>query len=442
MAWSGAAAWVVAFAAIGIVAGAVAGPAWGWGILASGLGALLVHHLTHLQRLAAWVRAPIGTPVPYGAGIWGEVFSALHRRSGTASDRHAQLAAALARFTDAAQAMPDGVVILTAENEIAWVNRAAEVHFGLDSRRDIGAPITNLVRDPEFVSYLAAREYAEPLLLRGLRAPDQSVSAQAVPFGAEQKLILSRDVTHFERLDNVRRDFVANVSHELKTPLTAVVGFIETLRDDRHSLTPDDTERFLALASEQALRMQRLVEDLLTLSRLETAAAPAIEEEVDVSALLAEVIRDAQALSAGRHSISLEAGAPARLLGSHSELRSAFVNLATNAVRYTPAGGRIAIRWQTGRDGSGAFSVEDNGIGIDAGHIPRLTERFYRVDRGRSRESGGTGLGLAIVKHVLTRHDARLEIESAPGRGSAFTARFPATRVLAQAPRSGVQPRS
>jgi two-component system phosphate regulon sensor histidine kinase PhoR len=241
------------------------------------------------------------------------------------------------------------------------------------------------------------------------------------------RLLVTRDVTEAARLEQMRRDFVANVSHEIRTPLTVVAGFVETLLD-MEDLPADERRRCLAMVQRQTDTMQRLVEDLLTLSTIENATQPAESVTVDVGALLHQVGADARALSAGRHRIDIRVDAPEALLGAPSELDSAVRNLLTNAVRYTPDGGQVTARWQVA-DGEGLLSVTDTGVGIAAEHLPRLTERFYRVDRGRSRETGGTGLGLAIVKHVAQRHQARLEIASRIGQGSTFTLRFPAARL-------------
>ena len=291
--------------------------------------------------------------------------------------------------------------------------------------------VTTLVREPEFVRFLQAGDYADPLVLHSTRRAGLTLLLQVVPFGDEQKMVVSRDVSQLEKLETMRRDFIANVSHELRTPLTVVTGFLETLIDGRDDFAPEDVTNFLQLALEQSLRMQTLIEDLLTLSALETGAPAAVEERVDVAALVHSIAEDTRMLSNGRHEIDADidvrAGC-ATLLGSEKELRSAFANLASNAVRYTPSGGRIRLSWNC-TDGRGEFAVEDNGIGIAAEDIPRLTERFYRVDRGRSRETGGTGLGLAIVKHILSRHQAELRIASEPGRGSRFSARFPVSRL-------------
>lgn len=382
-----------------------------------------------LRRLIRWAGQPIGTPVPDASGRWGEAFVALHKRSRAAAEQREQLHEALERFRQAAQAMPDGVVILGSQLAIEWANSQAEHLLGIDARRDAGAPVINIVREPNFIAYLQDGDYASPRVLRAVRQPGQSLQVRAVPFGQARLMLLVRDVTQFERLETMRRDFVANVSHELKTPLTVVAGFVDTLIDGWADLAPEEAKHLLGLAGEQATRMRHLIEDLLTLSALETDAPPQ-EEPVSMAAVLADVREEASVLSAGRHEIVLTDHGPATLLGSPRELRSAFGNLVSNAVRYTPAGGRIELHWQQDSNGEAVFTVVDNGIGIEAQHISRLTERFYRVDRGRSRETGGTGLGLAIVKHVLERHGGRLQIDSKAGFGSRFAARLPARRVV------------
>jgi two-component system phosphate regulon sensor histidine kinase PhoR len=298
----------------------------------------------------------------------------------------------------------------------------------MDARSDVGQAATNLIRHPDFVAHLRSAAFAEPVLLRdALR--DAVLSVRVIEFGEDRKLLISRDVTAEERLDTMRRDFVANVSHELKTPVTVLSGFVETLGDDSFDLSSKQRRRFLDMMADQAKRMQRLVEDLLTLSSLESDASPADEQPIEVRPFVERLAEEARALSGGRHAVEVAVAADCSLLGSLKELHSAFSNLVSNAVRYTPAGGVVRLAWRLD-DGRGVFSVTDTGIGIEARHIPRLTERFYRVDSGRSRESGGTGLGLAIVKHALTRHQAVLEVTSEMGRGSSFSALFPAGRIL------------
>jgi two-component system phosphate regulon sensor histidine kinase PhoR len=321
------------------------------------------------------------------------------------------------------------VVVLDADDRIAWCNATAERYLGIDQRKDAGQPLLNLVRAPAFVEYVRGGDFGDPLIVRLTRDDELVLSVRFVPYGQDEKLLLARDVTHAEKLDTMRRDFVANVSHELKTPLTVVHGFVETLVDGHVDIASPRGRQVLDLMGAQTQRMLHLIDDLLTLSALEASSEPAEEAPIDVQALLTSVHDDAVALSAGRHVIDLRIADPATVFGSEKELRSAFANLVSNAIRYTPKGGRITLAWNRRDDGLAAFTVEDTGIGIEAAHIPRITERFYRVDTSRSRDTGGTGLGLAIVKHVLTRHQATLEVRSEVGRGSRFSAVLPARRV-------------
>ncbi|MCX7893089.1 MAG: phosphate regulon sensor histidine kinase PhoR [Burkholderiales bacterium] len=415
-----------AFAAL--VAWPLAGPAWALGVLAAGLALLLLRHLANLAALVRWLDHPSPSTVPEGSGVWDYVFSTLYRETRKAREQQHRLTAVLVRFRAAARAMPDGVVILNEENQIEWANPIAEQQFAIDLEKDGGQPISNLVRNPEFVAFLARGEWGEPLTLRLARGEELVLSIRVVPYGQDEKLLLVRDVTRWEKLETMRRDFVANVSHELKTPLTVLSGFLETLADGTVPAGSPQGRRALALMRDQSERMLRLIEDLLTLSTLESTSGPASEGPVEVGPLVGALGEEARALSGGRHDIQVRVESPAIVVGNEAELRSAFGNLVSNAVRYTPEGGRVTLVWWR-RGAEGVFTVEDTGIGIEAEHIPRLTERFYRVDRSRSRETGGTGLGLAIVKHVLTRHQATLEIESEPGRGSRFSVVFPARRV-------------
>lgn len=395
----------------------------------------MARHERQIARLTAWAEKPLGTPVPEATGIWSPPFLALHRRAHQAATQREELIEMGERFRLAAEALPEGVIILDEQRTIEWINPRAERLLGLDSKRDIGMMVSHLLREPEFIEFLeqAPEKQQIPLVVHPMRNPGHVLHVRGTPFSAGRTLLLIEDLTQLERLETVRRDFVANVSHELRTPLTVVQGFLETARDgladEEHPTPPDEVVHYLDMALDHSRRMHRLVEDLLTLSSLETDAPPQ-QEVIEVALLLAMVREEVLALSAGRHEIHLENTGPAKLLGSSRELHSAFSNLASNAVRYTPAGGRIDLNWQASPSGA-SFVVSDTGIGIEARHISRLTERFYRVDRGRSRESGGTGLGLAIVKHVLERHEARLDIVSVAGTGSRFSANFPARRLLA-----------
>jgi two-component system, OmpR family, phosphate regulon sensor histidine kinase PhoR len=391
---------------------------------------LLLHHLGNLSALYRWLRDPGIGNVPLGSGAWEQIFSFVLRMLKRQKASESRLTEALSRFQLAAAALPEAVVLLDETDRIEWFNPKAEDYLGLNRKRDRGQQITYILRQPQFAEHLAAGDISEPLTVR--ISTDQServISLQLVPYGDREKLILGRDVTRWERLETTRRDFIANVSHELRTPLTVVRGFLETL-EDMAKPDPEMTRRSLQLMAQQTNRMTRLVEDLLTLSRLEGAQNPLREEDVNVPELLRSMQQDALALSAGRHRVRLRLDAAGWLRGNTEELRSAFGNLVSNAVRYTAEGGEIDLRWQE-KSGALMFSVQDNGIGIEPQHIDRLTERFYRVDKSRSRETGGTGLGLAIVKHVLMRHQARLEIESEPGKGSTFAVIFPESRRLA-----------
>ncbi|HEY9192896.1 MAG TPA: phosphate regulon sensor histidine kinase PhoR [Methyloversatilis sp.] len=382
-----------------------------------------------IGRFDRWLNSTSEAELPDGGGQWEFLFAKLARRERNARLQREDLRNRLERMREASRAMPDGTLIMSRDELIEWLNPMAEEHLGLDGRRDIAMPILNLVRQPEFAGYLQSGDYAEPLSMPSPRQPGRTLQLRVVPFGDDQKLLLTRDVTQLEKLETMRRDFVANVSHEMKTPLTVIHGFLETLEDALPELPHEQALSFISMAQQQSVRMQRLVDDLLTLSALETDT-PMPEEPVDMRNLLDIVLIEANALSGGRHEVTLDAdGDAGQLSGCARDLRSALGNLASNAVRYTPDGGTVRLRWRI-VDGCGEFSVEDDGIGIDAQHIPRLTERFYRVDRGRSRETGGTGLGLAIVKHVLERHQATLQIDSQPGKGSCFTVRFPARRTL------------
>ena len=426
-AWASTLAIALAAAAAGLITWRFAGAAWGWAVVALILALRAAYHAKHLDELFRWLRRPRLETLPTGSGVWEEVLAGLHRHLKGRSEDEARLAEALERFRAAGRALPDGVVILDREQHMEWCNPTAERHFGIDARRDLGQPVTHFVRHPDFVAYMDKGEFGEPVTLR-LPRSDAVLQLRLIEFGEDRKLLSSRDITAQERLETMRRDFVANVSHELKTPVTVLAGFVETLGDASIEMSAPQRKRYLGMMAEQAQRMQRLIEDLLTLSALESSRAPEEEQSIDVGPLVEQLAEEARALSGGRHKVVARVQDGCRLTGSAKELHSAFSNLASNAVRYTPEGGTVTLSWALD-GGRGVFGVEDTGIGVEPRHIPRLTERFYRVDQGRSRETGGTGLGLAIVKHVLTRHQASLEVQSELGKGSVFRAVFPAQRV-------------
>jgi two-component system phosphate regulon sensor histidine kinase PhoR len=336
----------------------------------------------------------------------------------------------LSQFLSAIEASPNGVMLLDAGDQIEWCNSLAADHFGLDPQRDRRQRVTNLVRSPAFVSYLQSGRFDDAIQIPDPRNRRQ-LSVLVREYGEGQRLLLSQDITERERSEGMRRDFVANVSHEIRTPLTVLAGFIETMTN--LPLTENERKRVLSLMTQQADRMASLVSDLLTLAQLEGSPRPHADRWVSLAPVLAQVSGEAKLLSAGRHALSFPTGVDAQIAGTQNELLSAITNLVNNAVRYTPEGGRIDVTWKLLSDGAGEIAVADTGLGIAREHIPRLTERFYRVDGSRSRDTGGTGLGLSIVKHVVQRHGGELDIQSQPGAGSTFRLLFPAVRVRSAA---------
>jgi two-component system phosphate regulon sensor histidine kinase PhoR len=388
----------------------------------------LARQLRNLYRLDQWLRSrAISEPEEIG-GVWEEIFHGVYQMQRRNRGNKRRLANLLNRFRDATAAMPDGTVVFKESGEIEWFNSAASRLLNLHGR-DIGQRIDNLFRHPDFLAYLSGGNYTQPLVLQSPEDKQVMLLIHVVPYGDHQRLLIARDITRIMRLEQVRRDFVANVSHELRTPLTVVMGFLETMAD-ADDLDPRQWKRSIDLMRAQTTRMQLIVEQLLLLSRLETEPSNPRREAVAIPAMLAAIREEATVLSGDkRQMITLECDNDVWLAGNGEELRSALSNLVFNAVQYTPAEGKISMRWSA--DAQGAhFSVSDTGIGIPAHHIPRLTERFYRVDAGRSREVGGTGLGLAIVKHVLQRHDATLHIESVVNEGSTFRCDFPPALVV------------
>ncbi|MGB2832493.1 MAG: phosphate regulon sensor histidine kinase PhoR [Methylotenera sp.] len=405
-----------------------------------GLLLYLSRHIYWLHQLHAWLKKPDLKEIPEGSGLWEDVFTALLRYERKNTLNQTQLNSALERFNLATSAMPDGLVILGASNEIEWCTPQAENLLGLHLNQDKNLPIVNLVRDSQFIAYLYNEQFEESFKLKPLHSPETMLEIELIPFANQQKLLICRDMTQRDKVDIMRRDFIANVSHELRTPLTVVGGFLETL-SDMEGAVPDNLKNYFAMMEEQTSRMRRIIEDLLTLSTIESNSADPENSEINMPALLNAIQNDAiglsQSLKKPQLQIHLSADPMLNLRGAQEELRSAFSNLVSNAVRYTPVEGannsqsncEIFIDWAL-RDGEAVFSVRDTGIGIEQEHISRLTERFYRVDRSRSRETGGTGLGLSIVKHILIRHQAKLEITSELGVGSTFSVIFPKSRVV------------
>jgi two-component system phosphate regulon sensor histidine kinase PhoR len=389
--------------------------------------ALVFTQLSYLYQLSNWMDDPQSAKLPDGWGEWTNIFSRLYRMRREDEKNQAELTEWLARFRQAMHLLPDGVAIMDDVLFLEWCNPAAEKHLGLSNERDKGMRVTNLVRNPDFMDYIILGRYEQPLTIS---FRERKLIVHIIPFENRRQILVTHDATETERIEEMRRDFIANASHELRTPLTVIVGFLEIAAQE--GLDAATRAAHLKLMTEQGHRMQHLIEDMLTLSRLESVDYPMRPDPVDVSKLMDQLLREARALSSGKHEITMEVRGP-DVLGSYEELHSAFGNLASNAVRYTPAGGKIHLVWKE-YEGGAKFMVEDTGIGISPEHISRLTERFYRVDKSRSRETQGTGLGLAIVKHVLLRHGSTLQIKSEAGKGSTFIVCVPKTAVVTQQP--------
>ncbi|MDH4610087.1 phosphate regulon sensor histidine kinase PhoR [Pseudomonas sp. BN102] len=411
-----------------LLAGLITG-FYAWALVI-GLGAYLGWTLVQLLRLYKWLKQhQPDEPPPDGYGLWGEVFDSIYHLQRRDQRVRGRLQAVIDRVQESTAALKDAVVMLDSDGNLDWWNRAAETLLGLKTPQDSGQPVTNLIRHPRFKEYFDQGNYNEPLDLPSPVNDRLRLQFHITQYGNSEHLMLVRDVTRLYHLEQMRKDFVANVSHELRTPLTVIAGYLETLLDNVEDVNPRWT-RALQQMSQQGVRMQNLLNDLLLLAKLEATEYPSDNQPVAVDLILLQIKADALALSGNRHHrISLEADHSYKLRGSEAELRSAFSNLVFNAVKYTPDEGEIRIRWWG--DESGAhLSVQDSGIGIETKHLPRLTERFYRVDSSRNSSTGGTGLGLAIVKHVLIRHRGRLDISSVLNHGSTFACHFPATQVV------------
>ena len=419
---------VAGAAALFGVLGRVAVPAMVLGGLLT-IATLVLRDSLRGQGLMDWLRGPQAGQAPRDSGFWGELAYRTEKalRSRELSIRQEQ--ERLAQFLSAIEASPNGVMMLDRADQIEWCNSVGAEHFGLDPLRDLRQRVTNLVRMPAFVSHLQGARFDETVVFPGPLGRT-TLSVLIRPYGEGKKLVLSQDITERERTESMRRDFVANVSHEIRTPLTVLAGFVETLAG--LPLTEPERQRVLKLMQQQTDRMQALVGDLLTLAKLEGSPRPAADRWLSVNAVMQKARDEAQALSAGRHRFSIESADDSQIAGSETELHSAVTNLLNNAVRYTPEGGTIDLKWLSRPDGGGALEIQDSGIGIAREHLPRLTERFYRVDGSRSRDTGGTGLGLSIVKHVAQRHGGEIDIQSEPGKGSSFKLVLPAMRVRRQ----------
>ena len=412
----------------GVIGRSLLGDLVGWLIALSILGCSLLSSYINQVRLDVFAKGAGRSSLSGFGAAWSEIFFRLQRViSGLRKDIE-QVERQHKRFIEAFQASPNGIVMLDDQDQIEWCNAIAEQFLEIQFKRDALQRIHYIVRKPEFVQYMMSRQFEEPVALEKMgSAASLILRLQVFPFSENRRLILIQDITDLSKAEAMRRDFVANVSHEMRTPLTVMMGFLETVQT--LELPPEQKAQYLEMMMDQGRRMKNLVEDLLTLANLEANTQPAPMNSISMSYLMSLIKNDAYALSQGKHSLNFDLKTPCNLLGEEREVLSAFSNLVSNAIRYTPNVGSVSATWSVNAAGEGEFTVTDTGPGISSEHIPRLTERFYRVDRSRSRETGGTGLGLAIVKHVANRHQANLVIESTPGRGSKFILRFPPVRT-------------
>ena len=416
---------IAVFAIVGIVCGAIWGLGNGLMAFLALLSLWLFAHLWQIGQLITWLERPKPSTIPTGLGIWQQIFNTLMLQAKSRKRRKQKITQALQRFYHASEVMPDGVMILNQEGRIEWMNSVAREHFLLQID-DLGCILANLVRQPEFHHFMTddASQHEVKLHLPTRKGLPRTVIVKRTPFDKHLQLLVSQDITPMEKLNQTRSDFIANVSHELRTPLTVINGFVETMQD-LPNLPADKREQFLALMKKDSDRMLTLLDDLLTLSRLENFDPTHKLQPINLSALVEQLSQEGMTLSGGKQTFDTVIEPNLWIQGVQLDLYNALSNLVFNAVRYNPEGGHIAIHLHSSDNAANArFSVTDNGPGIAAEHIPRLTERFYRVDAGRSRASGGTGLGLAITKHALAEHGSRLEVESTVGKGSEFSAEF------------------
>ncbi|MBB86849.1 MAG: phosphate regulon sensor histidine kinase PhoR [Abyssibacter sp.] len=429
LAWQSELRRIVLWAALGMAVGVLL-ESMAWGLVAA-IAPYAFWHTVQAYRLTKWLSGGRLSEIPEATGLWGAIFEGIYSLKRRNRKRKRRLAAIVSEFQASTAALPDAAVVINRDDEIVWFNHSAGRLLGFGTQRDVGQRIGFLLRSPDFNRYIESGEYDGGVEIAAPNNEHVTLNVRLVPYGNQQRLLIARDVSHLHRLEQTRRDFVANASHELRTPLTVLSGYIDMMEQE----TGEELAAWRMPVTEmrnQALRMQRIITDLLKLARLESATLDVGLEPIDVAEVIRELEDEARELSQGKHELLFEIEPDIQLTGRRSELYSCLSNLVFNALQYTPSGGRIEVRWW--RDERGAhFSVRDTGIGVSTRDLPRLTERFYRVDVARSRETGGTGLGLAIVKHALERHQGELEIESEEGKGSCFTCHFPAERLQEQA---------
>ena len=423
---------IAVWAFLGWLCGLWLGAANGWALFSFGLLIMVLVSGAQLSQISRWIKN-INAPPPASIGPWDEILAPIYRSLKRYRNDQARLHESLGGVMAAVEALPDGTILLNENLELIWCNKTASNHLGLNTVTDRHHNISNIFRAPEFTHYVRQSAWPDPILIHThTGGEERSLLIQMTRYGPDEFLIVTRDVTQMEKLETMRKDFVANVSHELRTPLTVLSGFLETLHDTpREAVSDEQRAHYLNLMLEQAQRMQATVADLLTLSTLESTPH-ATGDPLALSTLINASLDQARSISGGKHTFEVDVEPELHVIGVESELASAVSNLITNAVHYTPSDGTITVTWKRKGDDTAVFSVKDTGIGIASQDIPRLTERFYRADRGRSRSTGGTGLGLAITRHIALRHNAELRVESRLGAGSLFSLRFPANRIPGQ----------
>lgn len=400
-----------------------------WQALSLALLLKLCWHYYYMNQLSVWLWNSRTLLPPVGQGLWADIFDGIYRTLRRNQARQRSLSTLIKRFRQAAEAMPDAAVVVKEDGTVTWANKLAQLYFGLQWPGDNGLRITNLIRHPRFVKFFKSGQFQDSITMRSPAHNSMELEVRVMPYADQQLLLIARDVTQISKLERMRKDFVANVSHELKTPLTVMQGYLEML-DEPEMLPAKQLHKAIHDMSAQTNRMQNMVNQLLELSRIESSGPDTFTDKVKVAGLIRSCVQDVALLnSEPQHSIELDLDESLEVYGSQEKLRAVVTNLLTNAIKYTPANGQIRVQWRR-RHRSAEFRIADTGPGIDAEHISRLTERFYRIDADRNSATGGTGLGLSIVKHALEHHRARLQIESEPGKGSCFSFELPAELVV------------
>ena len=382
------------------------------------MSCFLVLHMFWIYKLSKWLNNPSLSNLPHGTGVWQHIFTKHYQILKESKKSKKNLVSTLDQFTQAAEALMDGVVALNESNEIIWSNRRSQVMLNLNSKKDTGQPINYIFRNTDLISYLEKGNYEESIKVNLEASNTKTIEIKIVMFGEKQKVLIAKDISQAIKIESDRKEFISNVSHELKTPLTVISGFIETL-EDMFTISGKEHKNILKMMSDQAYNMSKLIDDLLLLSNVESSIFQNRSEKLLINTIMSKIKKNISILDAKNHKIKYQIDSSLTIYGSKKEIESAFLNLITNAVRYTDKDGFISISWGL-INGLPIFEVRDTGSGIEQKHINRITERFYRVDTDRSRDTGGTGLGLSIVKNIIKKHDGELKITSAIGKGSSF----------------------